>query len=258
MTAERPMLALEAVTKRYGALTAVDGVSIKVPAGCVFGLLGPNGAGKTTTMKMVCGLVRPTSGCVLVDGVDVVKSPLEAKRMLGYVPDRPSLYEKLTAFEYIRFVGGLHAMPAAEVEARGLTLLGEFGLGDKTNALVESFSHGMKQRLVMASVLLHRPRLLVVDEPMVGLDPRGMRLLKAVLRAQAHALGHTVIFSTHTLVDAEEICDEVAIMHRGRVVAQGTPAALRAASGNAAADLEQVFLALTEAAGPQLDLGGEA
>jgi len=258
MTAERPMLELQAVTKRYGAFTAVDGVSLKVPAGCVFGLLGPNGAGKTTTMKMVCGLVRPTSGRVLVDGVDVVESPLEAKRALGYVPDRPSLYEKLTAFEYVRFVGGLYALPAADVDARGLTLLAQFGLGDKVNALVESFSHGMKQRLVMASVLLHQPRLLVVDEPMVGLDPRGMRLLKHVLQSQARALGHTVIFSTHTLVDAEEICDEVAIMHQGRVVAQGTPAALRSASGDSGADLEQVFLALTEAAGPAYDLGGEA
>jgi len=258
MSAERPMLQLQDVTKRYGAFTAVDSVSLKVPAGCVFGLLGPNGAGKTTTMKMVCGLVRPTSGRILVDGVDVVAEPLRAKRVLGYVPDRPSLYEKLTAFEYVRFVGGLYALTEEEVETRGLALLGQFGLGDKVNTLVESFSHGMKQRLVMASVLLHQPRLLVVDEPMVGLDPRGMRLLKDVLRAQARELGHTVVFSTHTLVDAEEICDEVAIMHQGRVVAQGTPAALRAATGDAAADLEQVFLALTESAGPAFDLGGEA
>jgi ABC-2 type transport system ATP-binding protein len=240
------MLSIESVTKRYGAFVAVDDLSLHVPAGCLFGLLGPNGAGKTTTMKMVAGLVRPTSGRVLVDGIDVVVDPLRAKRTLGYVPDRPSLYEKLTAFEYMRFIGGLYRMPEDTVESRGLTLLGQFGLGDKTQSLIESFSHGMKQRLVMASVLLHAPKLLVVDEPMVGLDPRGMRLLKEVLRAETREHGRTVVFSTHTLVDAEEICDEVAIVHRGRIVARGTPAALREATGETAARLEEAFLALTE------------
>ena len=194
------------LVKRFDGFTAVDGVDISVPKGSIYGILGPNGAGKTTTMKMVCGLVRPTSGRVLVDGVDVVESPLEAKRALGYVPDRPSLYEKLTAFEYVRFVGGLYALPAADVDARGLTLLAQFGLGDKVNALVESFSHGMKQRLTLAGALLTRPRLLIVDEPMVGLDPRGARQIKQVFRDVA-AEGRTVIVPDVAAFPGHIACD---------------------------------------------------
>ena len=240
------MLRLEGVTKRYGAFTAVDDLSLHLPAGRIFGFLGPNGAGKTTTMKMVVGLIRPTRGRVLVDGVDVVADPLEAKRRLGYIPDRPNLYERLTALEYCYFVAGLYGMARGHAMRRATELLILFGLGEKLDGLVESFSHGMKQRLVMASLLLHAPRLLVVDEPMVGLDPRGARLLKDVLRREATENGLTVMLSTHTLEVADELCDEMAVIHRGRLVAQGTPAELRAATGAAGQRLEEVFLQLTE------------
>ncbi len=239
------MLLLEKVTKRYGAFTAVDDVSLHIPAAQVFGFLGPNGAGKTTTMKMITGLVKPSAGTVRVDGVDVIADPLEAKRRIGYVPDRPNLYERLTPVEYCYFIAGLYGMARDETVARTRELLVLFGLGEKLGALIESFSHGMKQRLVMASVLLHRPRLLVVDEPMVGLDPRGARLLKDVLRREASERGLTVMLSTHTLEVADEVCDRVAVIHRGRLVAQGSPTELRAASGAEGAKLEEVFLQLT-------------
>lgn len=239
------MLTLDAITKRYGNFTAVDGLSLHVPRGTVFGFLGPNGAGKTTTMKMVAGLIRPTAGVIRVDGLDVSREPLAVKQRIGYVPDRPHLYERLTALEYMEFIAGLYRIPAARAEVRAIELLALFGLGEKLDSLVESFSHGMKQRLVMASVLLHEPSLLIVDEPMVGLDPRGIRLLKDVLRAEARDHGRTVIFSTHTLIDAEEVCDRVAIIHRGKIVAQGPPAELMSQLGTAGGRLEEVFLALT-------------
>ncbi len=240
------MLSIQAMTKRYGHFTAVDALSLEVPAGCVFGFLGPNGAGKTTTMKTIAGLIRPTSGTVTVDGLDVVAEPLAVKRRIGYVPDRPHLYERLTALEHMHFIAGLYELPAARAMVRSIELLALFGLGEKQDALIESFSHGMKQRLVMASVLLHEPRLLIVDEPMVGLDPRGIRLLKEVLQAEARTHGRTVIFSTHTLGDAEEICDQVAIIHRGRIVAQGPPAVLVSEAAAGQSRLEEVFMALTQ------------
>ncbi len=240
------MLHLDHVTKRYGAFTAVNDVTLHLPVGQIFGFLGPNGAGKTTTMKMIAGLIRPTEGHVRVDGIDVVRDPLAAKRCIGYVPDRPSLYERLTPVEYCDFVAGLYGMTEAEARPRSTELLALFGLGEHRSALIESFSHGMKQRLVMASVLLHRPRLLVVDEPMVGLDPRGARLLKDVLRRSAREDGLTVMLSTHTLEVADELCDRMAVIHRGRLVGVGSPAELRTATGAEGQKLEEVFLALTE------------
>ena len=240
------MLRVEKVTKRYGSFTAVSELDLDIEPGKVLGFLGPNGAGKTTTMKMVVGLIRPTSGRVEVGGIDVVANPLEAKRQLGYVPDRPNLYERLTALEYMFFVGGLYEMAKSDAVPRSHQLLELFGLGEKRDQLVESFSHGMKQRLVMASVLLHRPRLLVVDEPMVGLDPRGGRLLKNVLREEAADNGLTVLLSTHTLEVADEVCDEIAVIHRGQLVARGTPEALRESTGQSGEKLEEVFLQLTE------------
>jgi len=241
------MLRLEHATKRYGALTAVDDLSLELPAGRILGFLGPNGAGKTTTMKMICGLVRPTSGRVLVDGIDVAIDPLTTKKHVGYVPDRPHVYERLTALEHMYFVGGLYGVDPVEMESRSVSLLTLFGLGDRLDQLVESFSHGMKQRLVMASVLLHEPRLLVVDEPMVGLDPMGARLLKDVLREHA-AKGMSVLLSTHTLEVADEVCDEIAVIHHGTLIAYGSPASLRARTGAEGQRLETVFLQLTSEA----------
>ncbi len=238
------MLRIEQVVKRYGGFTAVDGLDLTVDAGEIHGFLGPNGAGKTTTMKMVCGLIRPSAGRITVDGIDVTRDPLAVKARIGYVPDRPHLYERLTALEYCYFIAGLYDLPRQETITRSHELLALFGLGEKIDHLVESFSHGMKQRLVMASVLLHRPRLMIVDEPMVGLDPRGARLLKDVLRRQARENGLAVLLSTHTLEVAEEVCDRVTVIHRGRRVAVGPPDELRAGGQR----LEAVFLQLTEEA----------
>lgn len=240
------MLCLDGVTKRYGSFTAVDALSLEIPRGRIFGFLGPNGAGKTTTMKMIVGLVRPTAGRITVDGIDVQVDPLAAKARLGYIPDRPNLYERLTAREYMAFVAGLYRMEPRQARPRADSLLALFGLEAQGDQLVESFSHGMKQRLVTASVLLHEPKLLVVDEPTVGLDPRGARLLKDVLRNEAHMNGLTVMLSTHSLEVAEEVCDTVGILHRGRLVAQGPPDELR---GSVARRLEEVFLQLTAEAG---------
>lgn len=241
------MLRLEHVTKRYGAFTAVDDLSLSLAPGRILGFVGPNGAGKTTTMKMICGLVRPTTGRIHVGGHDIARSPLRAKAQMGYVPDRPHLHGRLTALEQMYFVGGLYGLEPNLVETRSRSLLELFGLAAKIHHLVETYSHGMKQRLVMASVLLHAPKLLVVDEPMVGLDPMGARLLKDVLRAQA-AEGMAVLLSTHTLDVADEVCDEIAVIHHGHLIAHGSPQSLRKRAGIEGARLETVFLQLTEEA----------
>lgn len=242
------MIRVEELHKRYGDFEAVRGISFHVAPGEVFGFLGPNGAGKTTTMKMIAGLLRPTSGSIHIAGHDLATEPLLAKAALGFIPDRPYLYEKLTAFEFLDFVGGLHRMPWAEIGSRGRELLETFGLGEWADSLVENFSHGMKQRLVFAAALLPRPKLLVVDEPMVGLDPRGARLVKRVFRELCASGELTVFVSTHTLEVAEEVCDRIAIMHRGRIVVQGTMDQLRADAEQPGSRLEEIFLKLTEEA----------
>ncbi|MBS1125928.1 MAG: drrA 3, partial [Nitrospirae bacterium] len=192
---QRSMIKLTNLTKVYGNLTAVKSIDLEVKAGEIFGFLGPNGAGKTTTIKMMAGLLQPTGGSVAIGGFDVQKEPLQAKAITGFIPDRPYLYEKLTAGEFMRFVAELYTMPTAD--GRINELLGLFGLTDWAGELVENFSHGMKQRLVMASSLLHRPKVLVVDEPMVGLDPRGARLVKDLFKDLA-SQGVTIFMSTHT------------------------------------------------------------
>lgn len=198
-------------------------------------------------MKMVAGLLKPTEGQVKVRGIDVEREPLEAKRIIGYVPDRPYLYERLSAAEYLYFVGRLYNIPQDEIEERSAHWLEEFELTDKRGHLIESFSHGMKQRLVMASVFLHQPELLIVDEPMVGLDPRGARRLKQLLKRECAERGLTVLLSTHTLVDVEELCDQILLIHQGELLAQGTADELRASEGEG---LEEVFLRLTEGTEP--------
>ena len=239
------MLVIDHLTKRYGDFTAVNDISLEIPAGTIHGFLGPNGAGKTTTMKMVCGLITPTSGQLTVDGFDVRKDPIKVKQRLGYVPDRPHVYERLSALEYMYFIAGLYSIPKGEAQQRSEEFLELFGLTQVREHLVESFSHGMKQRLVMASVLMHRPRLMVVDEPMVGLDPQGARLLKDVLRREARDNGMTILLSTHTLEVADEVCDAITVIHRGRIIAQGSPAELREQTGTEGQRLEEVFLQLT-------------
>ena len=239
------MLVVNDVTKAFGDYIAVDGLSIRVNAGTVCGFLGPNGAGKTTTMRMIAGIIAPTKGEVLVNGLSVATHPVDTKRVVGYVPDRPYLYEKLTAFEYLEFVSGLYGLDVNVAQADAERLLTLFGLSDVMHHEIESYSHGMKQRLVMSSVLLCKPKLMVVDEPMVGLDPTGARLLKDVLRQEAHDNGMAILLSTHSLDVAEEVCDEIVMIAKGRLCAQGTPSEIRALSTEPDGDLESVFIQLT-------------
>ena len=237
------MIELVGLKKRYGAFEAVRGIDLHVQRGEVFGFLGPNGAGKTTTIKMVAGLLKPTEGTVRIDGIDTGSDPVSAKRRIGYIPDRPYLYERLTGQEFLAFVGGIFGMEDAEVGPRSTELLRFFGLGHFGGELVEGYSHGMKQRLTLAAALLHRPKLLVVDEPMVGLDPAGAKLIKQVFRRMADE-GQTVFLSTHTLEVAEAICDRVAIINQGRIATLGTVDELKALHLRGGGNLEDVFLEL--------------
>ena len=237
------MIELTGVAKDYGGFEAVHPLDLRVRPGEVFGFLGPNGAGKTTTIKMLGGLMRPSRGAIRVAGIDLLKDPVAVKRLTGYIPDRPYLYEKLTAYEFMRFIAGIYDLAPAVFEERTGRLLPQFGLGEWRDGLIEGFSHGMKQRLVLAAALLHAPELLIVDEPMVGLDPRGARLVKALFRDHARA-GGTVFLSTHSLEVAEEVCDRIAILMNGRILALGTMEEVRQQAGSQAS-LETIFLSLT-------------
>jgi ABC-2 type transport system ATP-binding protein len=239
------MIELQQLRKLYGSLVAVDDISLSVRAGEVFGCLGPNGAGKTTTIRMMMGLLQPTAGRVVLGGHDLAREPIAAKRICGFVPDRPHLYEKLTGAEFLDFVSGLYQVPEAVARRRRDELLELFDLADWATELIESYSHGMKQRVVMGAALIHAPRILVVDEPMVGLDPRGARLLKRTFRRLARD-GVTIFMSTHSLEVAQETCDRIGIIDEGRLIAVGTVDELRAlAGGQSDADLEAIFLRLT-------------
>jgi ABC-2 type transport system ATP-binding protein len=238
------MIRTAGLTKKYGAFTAVDRLDLETRSGEIFGFLGPNGAGKTTTIKMLVGMLLPTAGTIHIDGIDALADPLGAKRILGYIPDRPYLYEKLTAMEFLQFFGGLYSLPPDESAKIGADLLTMFELTEWSNELIENFSHGMKQRLIMSAALLHRPRALIVDEPMVGLDPKGARLVKRIFRELAQA-GRTIFMSTHTLEIAEEVCDRIAIIHHGRIIALGTMDEIRHANQAEAGRLEAIFLELT-------------
>ncbi|MBI5189821.1 MAG: ABC transporter ATP-binding protein [Nitrospirae bacterium] len=240
-----PLIEIKGLTKVYGGLTAVDGLDLTIGAGEIFGFLGPNGAGKTTTLKMMAGLIRPTSGSVSLDGHDVATEPLAAKAILGFVPDRPFVYEKLTATEFMAFIGGLYSMDPAVTAPRSVELLSLFGLASWSGELVEGFSHGMRQRLVMAAALLHRPKILVVDEPMVGLDPKGVRLLREVFLG-LKAEGSAVFMSTHSLDLAEKIADRVGIINRGKLIALGSVEEMRGMADMPGSALDEVFLKLTE------------
>lgn len=237
------MIRVEGVEKRYGSFQAVHRLDLHVRPGEVFGFLGPNGAGKTTTIRMISGVLVPSVGRIVVDGTDIQDDPVKAKRAIGYIPDRPYLYEKLTAREFLRFVGGIYGLDPATVRARGDELLDENGLLDRADELVEAYSHGMKQRLVLTAALLHEPRLLIVDEPMVGLDPHGARRIKDKFRTVA-STGRSVFLSTHSLDVAQEVCDRVAILFKGRIVALGTVDELLHTKEST--DLEEVFLTITE------------
>jgi len=244
------MIAVEGLVKRYGTFTAVDGVDLAVSAGQIHGFLGPNGAGKTTTIRIVAGLLKPTAGRILVNGHDLAADPVSAKASLGFIPDRPFIYEKLTAGEFLRFHGGLYGLGDEAIEERTREMLDLFELARWRDELVESFSHGMKQRLVMAGAFLHRPQAVLVDEPMVGLDPRGARLIKDVFRKMADR-GVAILMSTHTLEVAQEMCDLVSIILKGRIIASGTVDDLRQLAGADDAQLTPLFLKLTGGSGLQ-------
>ena len=238
------MIRLESLTKHYGSFVAVDGISLDVPRGVLYGFLGPNGAGKTTTLRMIAGILRPTDGRVLLGGDDVHRNPIAAKTRLGFIPDRPFVYDKLTGAEFLRFVAALYGQEGDAVERRITELLDVFELDKWKDELVEAYSHGMRQKLIISSALIHRPQYIVVDEPMVGLDPKAARLLKDIFR-QFVGRGGTVLMSTHTLEVAESMCDRIAIIHGGRIAVQGTLAEVQEQTASEDLGLEDLFLKLT-------------
>jgi ABC-2 type transport system ATP-binding protein len=238
------MIKLESLTKKYGSFTAVDAIDLEVPSGQLFGFLGPNGAGKTTTLRMIAGILRPTAGRIRIGGIDLVERPNEAKALLGFIPDRPFIYEKLTGMEFLRFVAGLFGQEGAQIEHRARELLALFDLEDWRDELVESYSHGMRQKLIISSAFVHRPAVIVVDEPMVGLDPKAARTLKDHFREYTRR-GHTIMMSTHTLEVAQTMCDRIGIIQRGRIAAMGTMDELRRNAESGAEGLEEIFLRLT-------------
>lgn len=238
------MIRLAQLTKRYGRFTAVDGISLEIPAGTLYGFLGPNGAGKTTTMRMIAGILRPSAGTIEVAGVNVVADPIRAKASLGFIPDRPFVYDKLSGAEFLRFVAALYGQDGPVIERRIDELLELFDLTRWKDELTETYSHGMRQKLIISSALVHRPKVIVVDEPMVGLDPRSARLLKQIFRHFVDQ-GGTVLMSTHTLEVAEAMCDQLAIIQGGRIAASGTMAEIRQQTASGDDSLEELFLRLT-------------
>ena len=239
------MIKLKNLSKVYRGFKAVDNLNLEIKKGVIFGFLGPNGAGKTTTIKMMAGVLKPTQGQVLIDGIDIAHDPFEAKRRIGFVPDQPFVYEKLTGREFLQFVAGLYGLNHSQSLNGNMTRLLElFELSHWSDELVESFSHGMKQRLIMCAALLHEPKVIVVDEPMVGLDPKAARLVKDIFRNQAQK-GRTIFMSTHSLEVAHEVCQEIAIIQAGKIIATGTAEDLKRQAG-VDGSLENIFLKLTE------------
>lgn len=248
------MIELVHVVKKFGDLVAVNDITLTVGRGEFFAVLGPNAAGKTTTIKVLTGLMKPTSGCARVAGFDVQQKPLDARRRMAYVPDFPFLYDKLTPAEFIRFTGQLFLMEPSRVESATAALVDRFHLGDYMNKSIEGLSHGTRQRVAIVSALLHDPEVFVIDEPMVGLDPQHARIVKDILKERSRA-GMTVFLSTHQLSVAEELADRIGIIHQGRLIAVGTRDELHRQSG-AEGPLEQTFLALTaeDKPGPELQV----
>ncbi len=233
------------LTKKFGDLVAVDSLNLEIAQGEFFACLGPNSAGKTTTIKMLTGLLRPTSGSAIVGGFDVQKQPLEAKKLISYVPDFPFLYDKLTPVEFSRFVAGIYSIDTAEAEKRREALFEQFHLTPYIAEQIDTLSHGTRQRLAIATALMHNPRVLIVDEPMVGLDPTHARVLKDEFKRRSRA-GTTIFLSTHTLSVAEEMADRIGIINHGKLIALGTVDELRDYANQTGA-LEKVFLSLIDA-----------
>ncbi len=237
------MIELLDVSKRYGNKLAVDRLSLTIPPGELFAFLGPNGAGKTTTIKMLCGLLFPTSGSVAVGGFDLAKHGDDARRLIAFVPDTPYLYEKLTGREFLKFIADIYGLEATKASAKADEVIELFRLGEFVDDLTERYSHGMRQRTVFAAALMHEPKVLIVDEPTVGLDPKSIRLLKNLLRQEANR-GTTVFLSTHSLDVAQELADRIGIIDNGRLIGCGTLDVLRK-QADRIGTLEDVFLQLT-------------
>jgi len=238
------MIQVKNLSKRYGKLAAVDNLNLEIARGEIFGFLGPNGAGKTTTIRCMMGILKATSGQVLLNGHDVVRAAQKAKAISGFIPDRPFIYEKLSGIEFLNFVGKLHRVDTVQLGKRIAALLDHLELTPWRDELVESYSHGMKQRLVVCGALIHEPKILVVDEPMVGMDPKGARTLKDLFCALAKN-GTTVFLSTHSISVAEEICHRIGIIRQGRLICCGTMSEIHAQTDDLNGNLESAFLELT-------------
>lgn len=237
------MLELKSVTKRYdvGSVPAVFDVNLKVNRGEIFGFIGPNGAGKTTTIKMITGILQPTQGEVFIDGISMKSNPVECKKLFGYVPDNPDIYERLTGAEYLSFMADVYNVPVSVRKERIENYTEEFGIQAALNQQIKSYSHGMRQKLVITGALIHQPKLWILDEPMVGLDPMSAKLLKDEMREHCKK-GNTVFFSTHILEVAEKLCDRVAIINYGEIAAVGTVDELKTKVSNGDSSLEEVFM----------------
>jgi len=252
------MIETKNLTKRYADLLAVDRLDLNVYQGTIFGFIGPNGAGKTTTIKMLAGLIEPDAGTVLIHDLDMSKEPEKAKQQIGFIPDRPYLYEKLTGLEFLKFTADLYGVEASGFLDKAENILEKFSLFDWKNELIEAYSHGMKQRLIMSAAILHDPEIIIVDEPMIGLDPAGIKMVKHLFRELADS-GKTFFISTHTLSIAQDLCDNIGIIQKGKLIATGTLDDLKIQAHASSGDLEAVFLKLTrEESFPQTypDAGG--
>lgn len=241
------MIELEGVTKKFGDVTAVNDLNLNVRKGELFGFIGPNGAGKTTTIKLIVGLLRPNSGRVTVGGIDVEKEPEKAKSRIGYIPDSPFIYNNLTGREFLRFIGSLYSMKIREIDDKIGELFEYMEIGDWANSRAEEYSHGMRQKIVICSALIHEPEVVLVDEPMVGLDPKSARKVKAAFLSRVEN-GSAVFVSTHSLPVAEEICTRVGLIDKGKMVATGTVDDFRRASKHGARSLEDIYMEITEGA----------
>lgn len=237
------MIELINLTKDYGTVLAVNNLNLRIAMGEIYGFIGPNGAGKTTTIRMMGGIIEPTAGKVIISGIDMKENPVPAKKIIGFVPDRPFLYEKLTGMEFLKFIADIYEVEAKTIKPRAQALLQQFALADWAHEIIEAYSHGMKQRLIIAAALMHDPKVLVIDEPMVGLDPAAVRMVKDMLKNLSRQ-NVTIFVSTHTLSIAEDLCDRIGVIHKGALLAQGTIAELNLAARTGNAGLEEVFLTL--------------
>jgi len=239
------MIETKNLTKRYTDILAVDHLNLFVPEGTIFGFIGPNGAGKTTTIKMLAGLIDPDEGSVNIRGMDIKKFPEKAKMQIGFIPDRPYLYEKLTGLEFLKFTADLYQVENSSFLEKAENILEQFSLIDWKDELIEAYSHGMKQRLIMSAAILHEPAIFIVDEPMIGLDPAGIKMVKSLFRDLADN-GATFFISTHTLSIAQDLCDQIGIIQKGKLIATGTLDDLKIRAHATSGDLEAVFLKLTQ------------